>query len=112
MADHVSTNLRGSQKLLQGLAKNGEIPSIEEIKRALDLPQDGNIGIPNWLIRGIPPVYLELDATITTPVAQVGSIVNKFVALNDSAIALKILINGIPLPDIATIIVSNTPEES
>ena len=112
MADHVSTNLRGSQKLLQGLAKNGDIPSIEEIKRALDLPPDVNIRIPNWLIRGTPQAYLHLDATITTPVAQVGSIVNKFVALNDSTIGLKILINGVPLPDLATIIVSNTPEEN
>jgi hypothetical protein len=112
MADYGTTNLRGSQKLLQGLAKNGEVPSIEEIKRALDLPQDATIRIPNWLTRGTPPAYLQLDATITTPVAQIGTIVNKFVALNDSTIGLKILINGVPLPELATIIVSNTPEEN
>jgi hypothetical protein len=100
--------VRGSQKLLEHLARNGDVPNVEEIKKS-QLPAAAKI--PNWLIRGIPPVYLELDATIEVPIAQVGEVVNRFVTLNDSAIGLKILINGIPVPDIAQIIVSNTPGE-
>jgi hypothetical protein len=30
--------LRGSQKLLEHLAKNGEVPSLEEVKKALARP--------------------------------------------------------------------------
>ncbi len=30
--------LRGSQKLLEHLARNGDVPSLDEIKRALALP--------------------------------------------------------------------------
>jgi hypothetical protein len=106
-----SRNLRGSQKLLQGLAKNGEAPSLEAIKEALALPANIDLRVPNWLIRGIPPAYLELDATVQVPIAGLSEVVNRFVQLNDSAIGLKILINGIPFPDLATIQISNTPGE-
>ena len=101
--------VRGSQRLLEHLARNGDVPNVDEIKKSVQLPAAAKI--PNWLIRGIPPVYLELDATIEVPIANLGDVVNRFVALNDSAIGLKILINGIPVPDIAQIIVSNTPGE-
>jgi hypothetical protein len=106
-----SRNLRGSQKLLQSLAKNGEAPSLEAIKKALALPANIDLRVPNWLIRGIPPAYLELDATLQVPIAGLSEVVNRFVQLNDSAIGLKILINGIPFPDLATIQISNTPGE-
>lgn len=103
--------LRGSQKLLEHLAKNGEVPSIEDIKKALALPGSIELRVPNWLIRGIPPVYLELDATIQVPIAHLNDLVARFVKLNDSAINMKILINGIPYPDIATVQVRNVPGE-
>jgi hypothetical protein len=99
--------VRGSQKLLQNLAKNGDVPSAEEITKALHLPATAKI--PSWLIRGIPPVYLHLDGTIDVPVAHLAEVVDRFVKLNDSTINLKILINGIPFPDIARVIVRNTP---
>jgi hypothetical protein len=102
---------RGSQRLLQTLSKNGEVPSLEEIKKALDLPANIDLRVPNWLIRGIPPVYLELDATFQVPIAGLTEVVNRFLQLNDSSIGFKILINGIPLPDFATIRVTNTPGE-
>jgi len=103
--------LRGSQKLLEHLAKNGDVPSLDEIKRALALPAHVELRIPNWLIRGIPPAYLELDATLHVPIAQLSAIVERFVKLNDSAINMKILINGIPFPDLATVHVRNTSGE-
>jgi hypothetical protein len=103
--------LRGSQKLLELLAKNGDMPSLDEIKKALALPAHVDVRIPNWLIRGVPPAYLELDATLQIPIAQLGAIVERFVQLNDSAINMKILINGIPVPDLATVQVRNAPGE-
>jgi hypothetical protein len=98
--------LRGSQKLLQSLAKNGDVPSVQEITRALNLPAGAKI--PNWLIRGIPPAYLHLEGTIEVPIAHLAEVVDRFIKLNDSAINLKILINGIPVPDIAQVVVQNT----
>ena len=100
--------VRGSQKLLQNLAKNGDAPSIEEIKKALALPPNIEYKIPNWLIRGIPPAYLQLDGTIQVSPAHLADVVNHFVRLNDSTINLNILINGIPIPDIVNIRIQNT----
>jgi hypothetical protein len=97
---------RGSQKLLERLAKNGETPSPKEIIEAFNFPASAKI--PNWLIRGIPPVYLELEGTVEVPIADLSTLVQRFVALNDSAINLKILINGIPIPEIAQVTVANT----
>lgn len=101
--------IRGSQKLLANLAKNGEMPSVDEITKALNLP--ANAKIPNWQVRGTPVSYLTLEGTVEVPIAHLGTVVDSFVKLNDSAINLKILINGIPIPDIAQVIVRNTPGE-
>jgi hypothetical protein len=103
--------LRGSQKLLANMAKNGEVPSLDEIKKALALPPSFELKVPNWLIRGTPPAYLELDASLEVPVKNLSDVVNRLVQLNDSTISLKILINGIPFPEIANIQVRNTPGE-
>jgi len=54
---------------------------------------------------------MELDATLQVPIAQLSAIVDRFVRLNDSTINMKILINGIPFPDLATFQVRNTPGE-
>ena len=99
--------LRGSQKLLENLSKNGETPSIDEIKKAVALPSSVNYKILNWLVRGIPPAYLELDATLQVSTAQLAEVVNRFVQLNDSTIGLEILINGIPAPEIANVRIRN-----
>jgi hypothetical protein len=99
---------RGSQKLLEHLAKNGEVPS-KDITKALRLPASAKI--PSWLIRGVPPAYLQLDGTVHVPIGQLAAVIDRFVKLNDSAINLKILINGIPFPEIAQVIVSNSPGE-
>jgi hypothetical protein len=109
---HKSHELRGSQKLLEKLAKNGEVPSLEEIRVAIGIPGNVDLRVPNWLIRGIPPAYLELDATLQVPINHLSDLVGRFVELNDSSIGLKILINGIPVPDLATVIVSNVPGEA
>ena len=102
---------RGSQKLLEHLAKNSEMPSVEEIKKALAIPAEMKVRIPNWLVRGRPPEYLELEGTLEVSVEHLADIVTRFVKLNDSTINLKILINGIPYPEIAQVTVRNTPGE-
>ncbi len=100
--------LRGSQKLLEKLARNGETPAPEEIIRAFDFP--ASVKIPNWLIRGIPSVYLELEGRLEVPIDELAVVVERLVALNDSAITLNILINGIPRVDAAQVIVSNAAQ--
>ena len=111
MAESTSkhSELRGSQKLLAGLAKNGETPSPREIIEAFKFP--ASVKIPYWLIRGLPPVYFELEGKLEVPVGDLAKVVERFVALNDSAINLKIFINGTPIPDIAQITVANTLAE-
>jgi len=99
--------LRGSQKLLEGLAKNQDAPSIEEIRKAIALPAAVDYKVLNWLIRGIPPAYLEWETTLQVSTANLATVVNHFVALNDSTIGLRILTNGIPIPDIANITITN-----
>jgi hypothetical protein len=99
--------LRGSQKMLEHLSRNGDAPSIDEIKKAVALPSSVDYKVLNWLIRGIPPAYLELDATLQISTAHLGDLVNQFVKLNDSAIGLEILINGIPFPEIANVRIRN-----
>lgn len=102
--------LRGSQKLLEGLTKNEEAPSIEEIKKAVGLPASVDYKVLNWLIRGIPPAYLEWEATLQVSTANLAQVVNHFVGLNDSTIGLRILTNGIPIPEIANITINNTSQ--
>ncbi len=52
------TGARGSQKLLEKLSVHGHVPSLDEIKKALNLAPGVELKVPNWLIRGIPPVWL------------------------------------------------------
>src|SRR5258708_7468223 len=99
---------RGSQKLLQGLAHNADTPHSEEIIKAFNLP--AGVLIPYWLSRGTP-VWWDFTATVQTPIAKLGQVVDSFVKLNDSSIGMKILINGIPIPDIAHVVVHNSPGE-
>lgn len=104
--------VRGSQKLLRGLARNGEMPSLSEIKQALGLEALDGLLVPNWLIRGIPPVYLELDATFQVPIEGLNEVMNSFIQLNDSSFNFNVHIRGIPpVVDWATVVVSNTPGE-
>jgi len=106
-----TTELRGSQKMLEHLAKNGAVPSLEEIKKALALPANTGVVVLNHLIRGVPPAYLALNATLQVPIAHLSEVVNRFVQLQDSTINMRILINGIPVPDFANIEIRNTPGE-
>jgi hypothetical protein len=108
-APNAARETRGSQKLLENLASNGDVPSVDAIKKALNLPTQCKI--PNWLIRGTPPAYLTLEGTVECPIAQISDVVASFVKLNDSAINFRIFTNGIPIPDIAQVIVTNTPGE-
>ena len=103
--------VRGSQKMLENLARNGETPSVDDIKKALALPANVNYNVLRWLVRGIPPAYLHLEALLQCPVGQVGDVVNHLFKTNDSTLGLHILVNGIPVPDIANITIRNTPGE-
>jgi hypothetical protein len=105
------TEARGSQKLLEKLSQHGGVPPIEEIKKALSLAPNVELKVPNWLIRGIPPVYMEFNATLRVPIEQTSALVHGLVGLHDSNINFHVFINGIPIPDIATIVVQNTPRE-
>jgi len=101
--------LRGSQKILERLAKNGEVPSPAAIVEAFKFPASAKI--PYWLIRGIPPAYFDWKAKLEVPISDIGSVIQSLTALNDSTINLKILINGIPYPDVAEIVIANTEGE-
>jgi len=89
-----SRELRGSQKLLEGLAKNGETPTLDEIRHALALPTSVQLQVPNWLVRGTPQAYLQLDATLQVPIAHLHEVIDRLVKLNDSSINMNILITG------------------
>jgi hypothetical protein len=106
---NTSRELRGSQKLLAGFGDDTAVPSAEQIRKALNLSDQ--VKIWNWHTRGQPPAYVTMEANLEAPIAQVASIVDQFIKLNDSNISLKILINGIPYPEIAQIVVKNAPEE-
>jgi hypothetical protein len=106
-----SREIRGSQKLLESLSKNGELPTLDEVKKALAFPATLQLEVPNWLVRGVPPAYLQLDATLRVPVSNLSQVIDRFVKLNDSSITMNILINGIPFPEIANIQIRNTPGE-
>jgi hypothetical protein len=109
MSTTTAPRQRGSQKLLASLVKPGEIPNPEEIIKAFNLP--AGVKIPSWHNRGIPADYIVMHATVETPLAQLGSVVESFVKLNDTSINLHILINGIPFPDLAHVVVTNVPGE-
>jgi hypothetical protein len=102
--------IRGSQKLLQGLAKNADVPSVEDIKKALGFTPNLEVKVAQWLTRGIPPAYLELDATFEVAPTNLAEVVDRIVRLNDSALGLQINTHGIPVPELAQVRVFNTPE--
>ena len=105
-----SRETRGSQKLLESLSRNGEVPTLDEIRRALALPANMSLEVPSWMVRGVPPAYLQLDATLRVPLGQLSQVIERVVKLNDSSISLNILINGIPYPEVANIHIRNTPQ--
>ncbi len=88
------------------MRRTGRPLAPHEIIEAFKFPASAKI--PNWLTRGTPPAYLELEGTVEVPVGDLAALVQRFVALNDSTIGLKILINGIPIPEIAQVFVANT----
>jgi hypothetical protein len=96
---------RGSQKLLAQLAKKGAAATPDEVKAAVAAPTTADYKLLRWLIRGIPPVYFELEAMLQVKPQHLGEAVNHFVA-NSAIRDINILINGIPFPDIAQVTVT------
>jgi len=84
--------------------KMREAPSLEEIKRALATSRQtsnsryrtGSSAAPHRPISNWMPLS-------NVQSKNLGEVVNRLVQLNDSTISLKILINGIPFPEIANI---------
>ena len=93
---------RGSEKLLAQLAKKGSAATPADVKAALALPSNTDYKLLRWLIRGIPPVYFEVETTFQVQPKQLGEAVGRFTA-NEAVRDIHILINGIPFPDIAQI---------
>ena len=93
---------RGSHKLLAQLAKKGAAATPEDVKAAVALPANSDYKLLRWLIRGIPPIYFEVETTFQVQPKQLGEAVNRFAA-NAAIRDINILINGIPFPDIAQI---------
>lgn len=94
--------MRGSEKLLAQLAKKGAAVTAEDVKAAVSIPANSDYKLLRWLIRGIPPVYFELEAALQVKPQQLGDVVNHFAA-NASIRNINILINGIPVPDWAQV---------
>jgi hypothetical protein len=105
------TETRGSQKLLAKLSEHGHVPALAEIKKALSIAPSVDLRVPNWLIRGVVPAYMEFDATFHVPLTHASTVLNSLFDLNDSNINFHVFINGLPVPDFATIVVKNTPGE-
>jgi hypothetical protein len=93
---------RGSHKLVAQLAKKGAAATHEDVKAAVALAASSEYKLLRWLIRGIPPVYLELETVFEVKPQQLGDLVNHFAA-NASIRDINILINGIPNPDVAQV---------
>lgn len=93
---------RGSHKLVAHLAKKGHAATHEDVKAAVALPAAAEYKVLRWLIRGIPPIYFELETILQVTPQQVGEVVNHLAA-NSAIRDINILINGIPFPDIAQI---------
>lgn len=93
---------RGSAKLLAQLAKKGTTATLEDVKTALSLPAAADYKLLRWLIRGIPPVYFEVETAFQLKPEQLAQFVNHFAA-QPGIRDLDILINGIPKPDIAQV---------
>src|SRR5262245_30259962 len=93
---------RGSEKLLAQLARKGTAATPEEVKAAVALPATSDYKLLRWLIRGIPPFYLELETAFQMKPQQLGDAINHFTATAGIR-GINILINGIPKPDIAEV---------
>lgn len=93
---------RGSQKMLAELIKKGGAATAEDVKSAIALPAATDYKLLRWYIRGIPAIYYEVETVFQMQPKQLADAVNRFVAtagIRD----INILINGIPIPDIAQI---------
>lgn len=96
---------RGSEKLLAELIKKGAAATHEEVKAAVALPAGTDYKLLRWLIRGIPPIYFEVETTFQLTPQELGQAVNTF-AGNAAVRGINILINGIPNPDVAELVVT------
>ena len=95
---------RGSHKLLAQLAAKGAAATTEEVKAALSLPANSDYKLLRWLIRGIPPIYFEVETTLQVQPKQLAGLVNHF-AESSGIRDINILINGIPFPEIVNVTV-------
>lgn len=93
---------RGSQKLLAELIKKGTAATPDEVKAAVAVPSAAELKLLRWLIRGLPPIYYEVETVFETQAKQLSSIVNSLAA-NAGIRQINILTNGLPAFDTAQI---------
>ena len=98
------TPSRGSKKLLEQFRTKSGTVNPEDVKAAVAAPSGSELKLLNWHVRGIPPVYWEVEAAFQAKPEQLGQAVSHFAA-NASIRNIEILINGIPKPDIAQLTV-------
>ncbi|MCU1252745.1 MAG: hypothetical protein JWQ49_5774 [Edaphobacter sp.] len=96
----MATEQRGSEKLLSELIKKGSAATPDEVKAAVAVPAAVDYKLLRWLIRGIPPVYYEVETLFQVRPDQVSDIVKSFTA-NERLRGIDVFIYGIPKPDIA-----------
>jgi hypothetical protein len=94
--------LTGSQKMLTALIQKGSAATVEDVKAAVAVPAAAELKLLTWQIRGIPSIYLELEAVFQTQYTKVADAVNRFTAV-DGIKNINVLVRGIPKPDIAEI---------
>jgi hypothetical protein len=93
---------RGSQKLLSELIKKGTAATPEEVKAAVAIPAAAEIKLLRWLIRGIPPIYYEVETVVELPVAQAAGLLG---ALLHNPTLRDVYLNtrGVPVYDRAQV---------
>ena len=87
---------RGSDKLMSGLAAKGAASTPDDVKAALAIPATTNYTLQRWQIRGIPPVYYELEAVGEVAASDVASTVQHFAAVPGFR-KIIVLPNGVPV---------------
>lgn len=93
---------RGSQKLLSELIQKGSAATPEEVRAAVSVPAAADLKLLRWLIRGIPPIYYEVETTFESSPAQLPAAINGLLS-NAGIHEVHLFPYGIPVIDRAVI---------
>lgn len=90
----VNNKERGSANLLSGLLKKGATATADDVKAALELPQNLNFALQRWQTRGTP-AWFELKAVGVVQAAELANAVQQLSQVPHLQ-NINILINGLP----------------